>query len=190
MTVLGGVVAKKLVVKKIAAKDADQYMLRLPPGLRDRVAHRAAENGRSMNTEIVEAIEKHLEGADRMTRLWDFIEKHRENVEAISSIRQAVEGLEAIVVSLGNRVFSSSLKERRALLDAKIAALPMLTNEQAKTIRSQLQEMNVREDELLEVFGAETIEQIRGFELALKLIAQINKADRAGRFPDLKTPEP
>jgi predicted DNA-binding protein len=89
-------VAKK-PAKKIAGKDADQYMLRLPPGLRDRVAHRAAESGRSMNTEIVEAIEKHLEGADRMTRLWEFIEKHRENVEALDHIWDAVEYLESRV---------------------------------------------------------------------------------------------
>ncbi len=84
----------KKLVRKIAAKDADQYMLRLPPGLRDRIAHRAAENGRSMNTEIVEAIRKHLEGADRMTRLWEFIEKHRENVEALDRFWDAIEYLE------------------------------------------------------------------------------------------------
>ena len=61
----------KKSARKIAAKDADQYMVRLPPGLRDRLARRAAENGRSMNTEIVDAIEKHLEGADRITKLWE-----------------------------------------------------------------------------------------------------------------------
>jgi predicted DNA-binding protein len=165
------------VIKKIAAKDADQYMLRLPPGLRDRVAHRAAENGRSMNTEIVEAIEKHLEGADRMTRVWDFIEKHRENVEAISSIRQAVEGLEAYVGSLGKGEFYGVLTALRdkAHRDAEIAALPMLTNEQAKTIRTLLQEINAKdpkflEDKFLEYLGAKTIEQIRGFERALAMI--------------------
>ena len=69
-------------------------MLRLPPGLRDRVAHRAAENGRSMNTEIVEAIEQYLAGADRMTRLWEFIEKHRESIEEIDYIFDAVMDLE------------------------------------------------------------------------------------------------
>ena len=73
--------AKKLA-KKIAAKDA-QCMLRLPPGLRDKVATRAAQNGRSMNTEIIEAIERHLQGADRITRLWEFFERHRESIESI-----------------------------------------------------------------------------------------------------------
>jgi hypothetical protein len=44
----------------IAPKKAAQYMLRLPPGLRTLVANRAAENGRSMNTEIIDAIQRHL----------------------------------------------------------------------------------------------------------------------------------
>lgn len=51
----------ELVAKKIVpTKWAEQYLLRLPRGLRDSVARRAAENGRSMNTEIVDAIQKHL----------------------------------------------------------------------------------------------------------------------------------
>jgi hypothetical protein len=84
----------KKTAKKIAGKDADQYMLRLPTGLRDRVARRAAENGRSMNTEIIEAIEKHLLSADRVTQLWEIFEKHREYLEAIPHIWDAVEELE------------------------------------------------------------------------------------------------
>jgi hypothetical protein len=53
----------------IAPKGAHQYMLRLPPGLRDSVARRAAENGRSMNTEIIDSIERHLKDVDRITHL-------------------------------------------------------------------------------------------------------------------------
>jgi hypothetical protein len=83
--------------KKIAAKDADQYMLRLPPGLRDRVARRAAENGRSMNTEIIEAIEKHLEEADKMTQLWRFFESHRDEIEGLNELFTKMERLEAEV---------------------------------------------------------------------------------------------
>ena len=65
----------------IAARD--QYMLRLPPGLRERVAQKAAENGRSMNTEIVAAIEQHLSSANRVTQLWELWCKHEKNIEAI-----------------------------------------------------------------------------------------------------------
>lgn len=36
----------------------DQYMLRLPDGMRARIKMAAAENGRSMNAEIVSALEE------------------------------------------------------------------------------------------------------------------------------------
>lgn len=52
----------EVVAKKIApVKGSQQCLLRLPFGLRDGLARRARENGRSMNTEIVDAIQKHLE---------------------------------------------------------------------------------------------------------------------------------
>jgi hypothetical protein len=95
----GSVMAQKSI-KKIAAKDADQYMLRLPPGLRDRVARQAAENGRSMNTEIVEAIEHHLTRANRVTVLWQTFEKHQGNIEAIPSILLAISKIEDIVETI------------------------------------------------------------------------------------------
>ena len=76
--------------KRIAARNDDQYMLRLPPGLRDRVAQRAAKNGRSMNTEIIDAIEHHLTRADRVTQLWELWRKHERNIE---SIPRLMEGL-------------------------------------------------------------------------------------------------
>ena len=72
----------------IAARD--QYMLRLPPGLRERVAQRAADNGRSMNTEIINAIEQHLIGADRVSQLWELWQKHEKNIEAIPRLLEGV----------------------------------------------------------------------------------------------------
>lgn len=39
--------------KVIARNNADQYMLRMPDGLRARIASHAKVNGRSSNTEIV-----------------------------------------------------------------------------------------------------------------------------------------
>lgn len=35
-----------------------QYMLRMPEGLRDRIKSKAEENGRSMNAEIVQVLER------------------------------------------------------------------------------------------------------------------------------------
>jgi hypothetical protein len=108
----------KKAAQMIAGKDADQYMLRLPPGLRDQVARRAAENGRSMNSEIIDAIEKHLRDADRVTQLWEVFGKHRENIEALDSIRSTVEWLELV---LGRRQ-PRNAAEREARGAAEIIA--------------------------------------------------------------------
>lgn len=79
--------AKKSATK-IAAKDADQYMLRLPSGMRGQIAKLAEENGRSMNTEIVAAIEQHLKSPARLDAVERFIETHRKAIEALSSPRK------------------------------------------------------------------------------------------------------
>lgn len=41
-----------------AGRGADQYMLRFPPGLRDRIKAAAEDHGRSMNEEIIRTLEK------------------------------------------------------------------------------------------------------------------------------------
>ena len=52
------------------AKRTDvQYLFRMPWGLRQRIEKKAATNGRSMNTEIIEAIEKHLENGDKLEQM-------------------------------------------------------------------------------------------------------------------------
>ena len=40
-----------------AGRGADQYMVRFPEGLRERIKEAAEANGRSMNSEIVSALE-------------------------------------------------------------------------------------------------------------------------------------
>ena len=51
---------------------ADKVMLRLPPGMRDRLAVAAKENGRSMNSEIVSRLEKSL---DQFKTIEELVEK-------------------------------------------------------------------------------------------------------------------
>lgn len=52
-------------------RDSDKFMLRLPEGMRDRVKAVADLNSHSMNAEIVEAIDRHLD-----------IEEYRHSPEA------------------------------------------------------------------------------------------------------------
>jgi hypothetical protein len=47
-----------------------------------------------MNTEIVEAIEQQLTGADRVTQIWELFGKHKENIEAIPVILAAIARIE------------------------------------------------------------------------------------------------
>jgi plasmid stability protein len=51
--------AKKPTVKR-AGRDSDQFMVRLPDGMREALAELAARNGRSMNAEIVHALAVHF----------------------------------------------------------------------------------------------------------------------------------
>jgi len=46
---------------KLPSRGSDQFQLRLPDGMRDRLKTRAENNGRSMNTEIVACIEAVLD---------------------------------------------------------------------------------------------------------------------------------
>jgi hypothetical protein len=162
----------KKSVKKIAAKNADQYMLRLPPGLRDKVARRAAENGRSMNTEIIDAIENHLRGADRVTQLWETFEKHRANIEAIGLIWDAVDHLEDTVRGLTRGDFRGVLDRARdkELEAARQAKLPPITAEQAATIRDLIKESAMSETALLELLAVGSIEKIKDFEKAVTIL--------------------
>jgi len=146
----------KKTIRKIAAKDADQYMLRLPPGLRDRVARRAAENGRSMNTEIVEAIEKHLEGADRITQVWEKLKGHEQKLEDINLIRDAVLALQ--------RAMNDSLRRQE---EQRYANLPPITAEQVQQIRGLLSKTNTSEESLLEHLNVSSVEEIKEFERAM-----------------------
>lgn len=51
---------RRSMTKTPAPSDlTDKFMLRMPPGMRDRVASHAKANGRSMNAEIVQTLESH-----------------------------------------------------------------------------------------------------------------------------------
>lgn len=97
-----GVAVVKRAAKKIAPAGADQYMLRLPPGMRDAVAKLADANGRSMNTEIVAAIEKHLTGTSRLAELDAFHEKYKIDIESISELWKELENISREMRSRGS----------------------------------------------------------------------------------------
>ena len=48
--------------KTRAPQNAEKFVLRLPDGMRDQIAHRAKKANRSMNAEIVAMLSQDLEG--------------------------------------------------------------------------------------------------------------------------------
>ena len=168
----------KKPAKKIAGKDADQYMLRLPVGLRDRVARRATENGRSMNTEIIEAIEEHLKGVDRVTQIWEILKKHKQDIEDIGLIRQAVLNLEGAMEDVGeDNVFYGVLRRNSAVRREaeRKAELPPIKAEQAAQIRALIKETNAPEETLLKLLKAPSVEEIKDFDRAVFILEERKK---------------
>lgn len=53
------------------SREADKFVVRLPDGLRDQVAHAADADDRSMNSLIVKAIREYLDRATRANVLLD-----------------------------------------------------------------------------------------------------------------------
>src|ERR1035437_8063728 len=59
----------KVATKKkpaAGAHDLDRIIVRLPEGMREKVAEMAAANGRSMTAEVVAALERHLQHEDKL----------------------------------------------------------------------------------------------------------------------------
>ncbi len=67
------------MVSKFPSQEMDRFNVRLPSGMRDAIAERARENGRSMNAEIVQILEDALSSKQpRMILISD--EAHRSNI--------------------------------------------------------------------------------------------------------------
>ena len=47
-------------------RDWDKFMVRLPPGFRDQIKELAKENGRSMNSEIVQRLKEALKNEGKL----------------------------------------------------------------------------------------------------------------------------
>ena len=76
----------KKIVKKTAGRGSDQYMLRLPEGMRGIIARLAEANGRSINSEIVDALAKHIMGKDLITDLANKVGEMEEMIKELQEI--------------------------------------------------------------------------------------------------------
>jgi predicted DNA-binding protein len=180
-------VAQKKKPASESIHDRDRIIVRLPDGMRDELAALAETNGRSMTSEVVAAIEKHLRGADRLTQLWEFFERQRQHIEEIPFLSAAVENLEAFAERAGD--FQGSLRERwrrergaaslASIMSVVFAGEP-ITAEQAQQIRSLLSETGKSEASLLKELNASSLESINGlvFKRALSILEVWRRANK------------
>lgn len=93
----------------VVGRGADQYTVRFPDGLRDRIRVAADANGRSMNAEIVARLAASFQDADRPA------------AEDVAALSERVERIEALIGAPGSpermevakKVFAEVGKERR-----------------------------------------------------------------------------
>jgi hypothetical protein len=61
--------------RKPPGRGSDQFVLRFPDGMRDRITRSARENGRSINSEIISRLEKSYEDDDVLLSLEGRVEE-------------------------------------------------------------------------------------------------------------------
>jgi plasmid stability protein len=86
---------------KRAGRDSDQFMVRLPDGMRKQLARVAGHNGRSMNAEIVTALAMYFakEDATKQDQLLGVETAIRELTDQLSTQHQTLELLKKIILS-------------------------------------------------------------------------------------------
>jgi hypothetical protein len=117
---------------------------------------------------------KHLRDADRITQIWEFLESNREDVEQIPRIWDAMENLEDAVSDLAHDRF----RPLRRPWDEAREEGPPITADQAQEIRALLKETGVNEGLFLGLFGASSVENIRGFARARGILQRSRRATK------------
>jgi hypothetical protein len=75
-------------------QEHDKFVVRLPDGMRDRIALAAKENGRSMNAEIITRLELSFDSIDRQSRLEETLDITRRNLDSLVKRMDAWEAKE------------------------------------------------------------------------------------------------
>lgn len=73
-------------------RDSDKFMLRLPDGMRDRIAATAKKNKRSMNAEIISMLEIAFVTDEEM-------ERSREFYESLDGLQNAIPEQPVVVIA-------------------------------------------------------------------------------------------
>jgi hypothetical protein len=121
--------AKKAKKAGRPGRESDQFLLRMPNGMRDDLAKLAAHHGRSMNSEVVEALTNHIAGKG-------FAVLSEEGITAISKrMVDSVEHLDGLLFDVRDIDLDAFIADQRT-------AGTNLTRQEAirRIVRSYLQE--------------------------------------------------
>ena len=69
--------------KPFPSETQERFIVRLPDGMRDRIAETAKTNGRSMNSEIVSRLWESFEGSPELERLREMLETEAKTADAL-----------------------------------------------------------------------------------------------------------
>lgn len=89
---------------RVPSRGSDQFVVRFPEGLRDRIRKAADANGRSMNAEIIARLEKSLQDDDQFipNELTSEVNSLRDQIDRVSAVQErATKIMEAIAKYLG-----------------------------------------------------------------------------------------
>src|SRR5680860_666458 len=75
-------IAKGYDMSDAPSRKQDQFIVRLPDGMRDRIKAAADANNRSMNAEIVAMIEEQLNKSNKQDGLLQMLRQIAENLDA------------------------------------------------------------------------------------------------------------
>ena len=122
----------------------DQYQLRFPPGMRDRLKAAAIGNGRSMNAEIISRLEESFdpevhkalhERGYLLGAVEGLIEAKFE--ELFSRQREVFRGLEEVILLLARMAFENSPTSDAGGADELAKVLKKIAEERKTTVSSK-----------------------------------------------------
>ena len=64
-------------------RGSDQFVLRMPDGMRDKIALAAKARGRSMNSELVDRLEKSMDDSDNVRDLENIVADLSDRIERL-----------------------------------------------------------------------------------------------------------
>lgn len=105
--------------EKSKVKDYDQFQLRLPPGMRDRIKERSEQAGMSMNEAIVWCLEKTFPAKvtleEKLYELANLVSMLKDSKDTPAGVDYLIQEVEETLQNLGHGVepkFASMVDER------------------------------------------------------------------------------